>query len=129
MQRAARAIWRAKPLGHDTLTAKFARVGKQDVAVATKNLVHDNARMRAAHQLCQCALALLDWRAAQLLAVEFDQVESDQHRGVAMSLVADQVEYGEALVTIASPSIRNERPGSALIAATASGNRRVKSLP
>ena len=42
-----------------------------------------------------------------------------------MPLVADQVEYGEAvtMVTIASPSIRNERAGSAVTAATTNEKR------
>jgi hypothetical protein len=31
-------------------------------------------RMRTAHQFCQGALALLDWRTPQIFAVEFDQV-------------------------------------------------------
>ena len=50
-------------------------MGKEDIAVTFKNL--NNSRMRTAHQFCQYALALLDWRAPQIFAVEFDQVESD----------------------------------------------------
>jgi hypothetical protein len=49
--------------------------------------------MRAAHQFCQFALALLDWHASQDFAFEFDQVKSDQHCIGTVALVADQIEY------------------------------------
>jgi hypothetical protein len=50
------------------------------------------------------ALALLNRRAAQIhLAVQFDQVECQQHRIVTVALMADEVEYREtgSLVTMA----------------------------
>jgi hypothetical protein len=34
----------------------------------------DGDRMRTAHQICQGALALLDWLTPQIFAVEFHQV-------------------------------------------------------
>ncbi len=43
-------------------THQFAGVREQDVAVAFKHLVHDDPGLRAAHQLGQRSLALLDWR-------------------------------------------------------------------
>jgi hypothetical protein len=39
------------------------------------------------------ALALLDWRAPQIFAIEFDQIESDQQCIVTVALVADEVEH------------------------------------
>jgi hypothetical protein len=59
MRRAPGAVQRADALRHDALATELAGVGKQNVAVAFKNLVQYNSRMRAAYQLCQCALALL----------------------------------------------------------------------
>ena len=44
-----------------------------------------SAAMRAAHQFYQFALALPDWRSPQVFAVQFDQVESDQHRIVIVA--------------------------------------------
>ena len=54
--------------------------------------------MPTAHQFCQLALALLDWRSPQVFAVRFDQVESDQHRIVTLALSADKVEHCQATV-------------------------------
>jgi hypothetical protein len=68
-------------------------VGKENVAVAFENLVEDNSRMLAAHQFCQLALALLDWSTPQVFAVQFNRVESDQHRIVTVALTADQIEH------------------------------------
>ncbi len=76
MRRASGTIKRAEPLGHDALATEFAGVGKENVAVAFKNLVHDNSRMWTAYQFCQFTLALLDWSMPQVFAVQFDQVES-----------------------------------------------------
>ena len=64
-------------------------MGKEDVAVAFKNLVQDNSRMRASQQFCQCALTLLDWRTPQVFAVQFNQFEREQHRVGPVALVAD----------------------------------------
>jgi hypothetical protein len=51
-----------------------------------------SSRTRAAHQFCQCSLALLDWRTPQIFAVESDQVECDRHGSVTVALVADEIE-------------------------------------
>jgi hypothetical protein len=79
-------------------------VREQDVAVTLKNLVYDNPGLRTVYQFGQLALALLNRRAAQIhLAVQFDQVECQQHRIVTVALMADEVEYREtgSLVTMA----------------------------
>jgi hypothetical protein len=49
--------------------------------------------VRPAHQFCQFALALLEWHSPQVFAVEFDQIESDQHRILTVALMADQIEH------------------------------------
>ena len=66
MRRTARAIRRAEPLRHDTFTAQFASVREQALAIAFKNLVHENPGLGTAHQFGQSALALLDWRSPQI---------------------------------------------------------------
>jgi hypothetical protein len=75
MRRTPRAIGRAEPLGHNALTAEFAGVREQDVAVAFKNFVHDNPGLRTSHQFGQLALALFKRRTAQIFAVQFDQIK------------------------------------------------------
>ena len=44
----------------------------------------------------QDALALLDWRAPQVLAIEFEEVERAEHGGGIMTVPADQVENGKS---------------------------------
>ena len=61
-------------------------MGKENVAVTFKNLVQNNSRMRTPRQFCQDALALLDGRTPQIFTVEFDQVESDQHRIITVAI-------------------------------------------
>ena len=79
----------------------------------------------------QDALALPDRRAPQVLAIEFEQAEREQHGGGIVTVPADQVENGEplSLQTTASPSIRHERTGSTLRAATICEKRFEKLLP
>jgi hypothetical protein len=55
-------------------------VGKDNIPIAFEHLVEHNAGVMPAHQFCQFAFALLDWHAPQIFAVEFDQIESNQHR-------------------------------------------------
>ena len=57
-----------------------------------------SAAMRAGHQFCQFALALLDWRSPQVFAVQFDQVESDQHRIVTVALMLNEIEHRQTKV-------------------------------
>ena len=54
--------------------------------------------MRGANELGQLALAVLDWSASQILALELDQIEGAQHRIAAMARPADEFEYREAFV-------------------------------
>jgi hypothetical protein len=46
-------------------------------------LIDHDARTRGVNKLRQPVLAMLNRRAAQILALKFDQVEGTQHRGVA----------------------------------------------
>ena len=48
---------------------------ENDLAVALVMLIEHNAELRPVHQLCQLALAVLNRRAAQIVAVQFDQIE------------------------------------------------------
>jgi hypothetical protein len=60
--------------------------------------IEDNAVGPPAQQFGQSALALLERRPAQVLAVKFDQVEGTEHGGVVVLLVADQVKDREAVL-------------------------------
>jgi hypothetical protein len=56
--------------------------------------------MGMTEKLRQDALALLDWRAPQVLAVEFEEVERAEHGGGIMTVSADQVENGKAALVV-----------------------------
>ena len=75
--------------------------------------------MRAGHQFCQFALALLDWRSPQVFAVQFDQV-GDQHRIVTVALMLNEIEHRQTkVVSDDSQAVEQERAHrSALTAAT-----------
>jgi hypothetical protein len=73
-------------------------VRKHDRAIAIVMVIEHDARMRAAHQLGQLTLALLDRHPAQILAVELDQIESAEHCFVAMTHPADKFKHCEAVV-------------------------------
>jgi hypothetical protein len=78
---AARAIRRAEALRHDALAAEHAGVLVDDRAVGIVMLIVGDACMRVAQELGQLAFALLDRHVPQVLAVEFEQVESAEHGG------------------------------------------------
>jgi hypothetical protein len=88
---------RAKPLRDDPLTAKLAGVLKDDFAVALVILIEHDTQMWATYQFRELALEIFNRRAAQVFAIQFDQIEGNEHSGVAMSLVADQVKDGKAV--------------------------------
>jgi hypothetical protein len=69
---------------------------KDVIAVADVMPAEQDPRMSSAYQPCQGSLALLDRCAAQILAVQLDQVERDQHRLVAVALVADQIKHRQS---------------------------------
>ena len=69
MRRTPGAIRRAELLRYDALAAERASVLKYDLALTFVMLIEHDARMEPAHQLGQLALAVLDRRAAQILAV------------------------------------------------------------
>ena len=75
IRRQARPIRRAKPFAYNTLASKSASLAKYDLPVILVNLIEDNARMRTLEQLGEQRLAVLDWFAAQILAVKLKQVE------------------------------------------------------
>ena len=62
------------------------------VAVALVVLVEHDAGARGAHELGELGLAVLDRRAAQIFAVELDQVEGAQYCLVAMPGPANELE-------------------------------------
>ena len=84
-------------------------------------------RMRAAHQLCQLALAVLNGRAAQILALQFDQIERNKH---TVALPANEVEHCETLrISDDGFGVEEERVGGQRLTAAANRNLDVKSLP
>ena len=90
--------------------------------------VEADALLGMTEKFRQDALALPDRCAPQVLAIEFEQVEREQHGGGIVTVPADQVENGEplSLQTTASPSIRHERTGSTVNAAMTCGKRLAK---
>jgi hypothetical protein len=91
--------------------------------------VERDARMLAAQKRLQGALAGFNRLATQILAIELEQVEGAKDRPMAGPVPADQSNTARPLwsVTIASPSMRQERAGSAATAAAARGKRPAKS--
>ena len=77
-----------------------------------------------AQELRELALTVLDRRATQVLAVEFKQVEGEQH-GLSFDrpVVTQPVKNRDAVLAAdhASPSIRQERQESAATAAAIAG--------
>src|SRR5262249_42515603 len=71
--RAARAVERAEPLRHDSLAAELAGPREYDVAIADVVRVERDAcdGLRSS----PASLARLDRKPAEILAVEFEQVE------------------------------------------------------
>jgi hypothetical protein len=67
-------------------------------AIALVMDIEDNAVGLLAQQFSQGALALLERRPAQVLAVKFDQVERAEHGGVVVLPVANQVKDREAVL-------------------------------
>jgi class 3 adenylate cyclase len=63
------------------------------------------------------AVPLLDRRAPQVLAVEFEEVERAEHSGGIMTVPSDQVENGKYGLAV------HERTGSTVRAATICGKR------
>jgi hypothetical protein len=87
--------------------------------------------VRPAHQFCQFALALLEWHSPQVFAVEFDQIESDQHRILTVALMADQIEHRQTtLVGDNGFAVEQESmSGQSRYRVHGKGNRAVKSFP
>ena len=79
----------------------------------------------------QGRLAHLEPLATQILAIELDEVEGAQQRGMVVVSAAQisKVESPFSSTTMASPSRMQERTLRAAMAPTAAGKRSVKSLP
>jgi hypothetical protein len=103
---------------------------ENDVAVSFVMLIKYDAELRPPHQLGQLAVVTN----GDGLAV-FDLIRHKRHGGGAVLVAFDLIELdGEDLRRSsieyrASPSIRNDRAGRAVTAATIIGKRSVKSLP
>src|SRR5262249_9478808 len=76
MRRAPRAIRRVLALRHDTFNPHLARMGEDGRAVALGMLVEPDAAAGLGHDRCERGLADLKRIAAQVVAVQFDQVEA-----------------------------------------------------
>jgi hypothetical protein len=94
----AGAVWRAESLRHDALTAERAGMPEDDRAVVGVVLIEGDAFMGMTQKLCQKALALLDRRVPQILAVQFDQVEGAEDCGFARPLPADKIEHRKSVL-------------------------------
>jgi anaerobic glycerol-3-phosphate dehydrogenase len=104
MRGTARAIRRVKPLRHDALTTELARLAKHNSAVLLEMLIENDAQVRAAQQLCQQSLTLLDWLPPQVPTVKLKQVERAQDRTSERAVSKTARPFSSQ--TIASPSIK-----------------------
>jgi hypothetical protein len=104
---------------------------EDDRSVARVVLVEGDAFMGMPQKHRQDALPLFDRRTPQVFAIEFEEVERAEHGCGIVTVSADQDENARprSLQTTASPSIRQERTGSTVRAATICGKRFEKLLP
>ena len=70
---------------------------EDDGAVAVIVLVEGDAVALSVQHIGQCMLALLDRRSAQILAVQFDQIEGAEHGGMVVMPGAEQIKGREAV--------------------------------
>jgi len=74
---------------------------KDDRAVAVEMLIEGDAVIRVVDEVGQRALTVLKPRPAEVLAVEFDQVEGAEHGGI----VAKPIMFSRLAISVApSPS-------------------------
>ena len=71
---------------------------ENDLAAALKMLIEHDAGTRAANELRQLALAVLNRSAAQVLALKLNEIEGAEHRGPAVSLSPDKLEHGKTVL-------------------------------
>jgi hypothetical protein len=94
------------------------------ILIASTRCLHNRACRRAQTGFRRLALTVLNGRAAQIFALQFDKVEGDQHTAsppCRLWRIRSNTARPLASVTMGSPSIRNERAGSAATAAAARG--------
>jgi hypothetical protein len=91
----AGTIGRPEPLRHNALAAERASVLEDDRAVALKMFIEGDTRMGFAHQAGERALARLDRKLAQIVAVQLQKVERAMDGGCIGPLPPDQVEDGK----------------------------------
>jgi hypothetical protein len=73
-------------------------MGKDGGAVSLDMLVEPEAGAGLGHDRCECGLADLERIAAQVVAVQLDQVEGVQEDARIVASVADAIEGCEAVV-------------------------------
>src|SRR5205823_644274 len=95
--RSAGDVRRVQPLRHDALEPHLAGVVEHDVAVLVLEvLVELQADLGRAQQRRELALAALERRAPQVLAVELEQVEGEEEHGTVLATVTQPVEHRHA---------------------------------
>ena len=102
---------------------------EDDGALAAEMLVQGNSIGRASQEASEPMLAVLYWRPSQIFAVDLKKVEGTQDYARVVAMVNSNTARPLSSQAMASPSIKQERPGSAATAAAASGTRLVKSFP
>jgi hypothetical protein len=103
---------------------------EDDCSVALEKFVEDDARLKAAEDPRQGALAFLDTSATVILSVKLDQIEGTQlGGGPRCSRMRSNTARPLSLITISSLPIMQERTGKALTASRMRGRRSLKSLP
>jgi hypothetical protein len=111
--RAAGAVGRVLPLGDDALQAELAGVAEDGLAVALDVLVPSQARPHLDQQGSQRGLADIERLSPEIVAVQFDQVESVQEHPAIVTPIPNAVEHREAVIVAAHRlAIEDTRPGT-----------------
>src|SRR5580704_8384902 len=87
-------VGRAETLRDNPLRAKSAGMGEYRRSVR-RDVLAKAERSRFTEERCKGRLPGLDWQAAQIVAVNLDQIERVEHRDVASTTPPQRLEIGE----------------------------------
>jgi hypothetical protein len=109
--RSATAIGGILPLRDDSFEPKLAGVAEHGLAVALYVVIEPNAMANPGEDAGQRRLADFERIAAEIVAVQLDQVEGVQKHAVVSAVVTDEIERGNA-VLIASNRLAIDDAGA-----------------
>src|SRR5262249_48179274 len=109
--RAPRTVGGILALRDDAFEAKLAGVGEDRRAVALHVFVEPDAGAGLGHDRCERGLADLKRITAQVVTVQFDEVEGVEEYALVSAVVPDEIERGNAVV-IAGDSFAVDNAGA-----------------